>query len=193
VSLTRAARSDLDAPISPLRSPVSRPRSRADNAATTFSSFCSPSKQRECTGKCRQFNGFGLVQAGSGPGGQWFKSTRPDHFRRPAFGDLQTDPSFTFEPSLRFVGGVLLHARQLGECVEVASRSQRVDGWSARKEHQPPASEEPPQNRFVARSLAPDPQIRRATRSPSTMNGSHTSSAVSTVSTTSAFPRHRSV
>ena len=38
----------------------------------------SPNKPRECTGKCRQFNGFGLVQAGSGPGGRWFKSTRPD-------------------------------------------------------------------------------------------------------------------
>jgi hypothetical protein len=46
--------------------------------------FCSPrspNKRRECTGKCRQFNGFGLVQAGSGPGGRWFKSTRPDHFQ----------------------------------------------------------------------------------------------------------------
>ncbi len=42
----------------------------------------SPNKPRECTGKCRQFNGFGLVQTGSGPGGRWFKSTRPDHFFR---------------------------------------------------------------------------------------------------------------
>jgi hypothetical protein len=38
----------------------------------------SPNKPRECTGKCRQFNGFCLVQTGSGPGGRWFKSTRPD-------------------------------------------------------------------------------------------------------------------
>jgi hypothetical protein len=30
----------------------------------------SPNKPWECTGKCRQFNGFGLVQAGSGPGGR---------------------------------------------------------------------------------------------------------------------------
>src|SRR5213078_1737972 len=43
-----------------------------------FCSPCSPNKRRECTGKCRQFNGFGLVQAGSGPGGRWFKSIRPD-------------------------------------------------------------------------------------------------------------------
>ena len=41
--------------------------------------LCSPRSPRECTGKCRQFNGFGLVQTGSGPGGRWFKSTRPDH------------------------------------------------------------------------------------------------------------------
>jgi len=47
-----------------------------------FCSPCSPNKRRECTGKCRQFNGFGLVQTGSGPGGRWFKSTRPDHFFR---------------------------------------------------------------------------------------------------------------
>jgi hypothetical protein len=40
----------------------------------------SPNKPRERTGKCRQFNGFGLVQTGSGPGGRWFNSTRPDHF-----------------------------------------------------------------------------------------------------------------
>ena len=40
----------------------------------------SPNKPRECTGKCRQFSGFGLVQTGSGPGKRWFKSTRPDHF-----------------------------------------------------------------------------------------------------------------
>src|SRR5215469_5312851 len=48
-----------------------------------LSIFCSPrspNKQGECTGKCRQFNGFGLVPTGSGPGGRWFKSTRPDHF-----------------------------------------------------------------------------------------------------------------
>jgi hypothetical protein len=38
----------------------------------------SPNKPRECTGKCRQFNGFGLVQTGSGPGGRWLKSTRSD-------------------------------------------------------------------------------------------------------------------
>jgi hypothetical protein len=30
----------------------------------------SPNKPWECTGKCRQFNGFGLVQAGSGPRGR---------------------------------------------------------------------------------------------------------------------------
>src|SRR5215471_855607 len=35
-------------------------------------------KPREGTGKCRQFNGFDLVQTGSGPGERWFKSTRPD-------------------------------------------------------------------------------------------------------------------
>jgi hypothetical protein len=34
----------------------------------------SPNKPRECAGKCRQFNGFGLIQAGSGPGGRRFKS-----------------------------------------------------------------------------------------------------------------------
>src|SRR5215469_8841679 len=38
----------------------------------------SPNKPTECTHKCRQFNEFGLVQTGSGPGGRWFKSTRPD-------------------------------------------------------------------------------------------------------------------
>jgi len=37
----------------------------------------SPNKPRECTGKCRQFNGFGLVQTGSGPGGRWFKIHSP--------------------------------------------------------------------------------------------------------------------
>jgi len=41
----------------------------------------SPNKPRECPGKCRQFNGFCFVEAGSGPGGRWFKSTRPDHFQ----------------------------------------------------------------------------------------------------------------
>jgi hypothetical protein len=40
-------------------------------------------------------------------------------FHRPAFRDLRTDPSFTFQPALRFVGGLLLHARQLGQRVEV--------------------------------------------------------------------------
>ena len=63
------------------------PRDRTDvghNSAVVDSGmFCSPrspNKQRECTGKYRQFNGFGLVQPGSGPGGRWFKSTRPDQF-----------------------------------------------------------------------------------------------------------------
>lgn len=27
-------------------------------------------RRRQCTGKCRQFNGFGVVQAGSGPEGR---------------------------------------------------------------------------------------------------------------------------
>jgi hypothetical protein len=45
-------------------------------------------------------------------------SPRP-FFIGPLFRTLRTDPSFTFEPARRFVGGVLLQARQLGERVEV--------------------------------------------------------------------------
>jgi hypothetical protein len=59
---------------------------------------------------------FGLVFAGL------FTLPAPAQkrlFTGPLFRDLRTDPSFTFEPALRFVGGVLLHARQLGERVEV--------------------------------------------------------------------------
>src|SRR6516225_11600805 len=37
---------------------------------SVFCSPRSPNKPRECTGKCRQFNGSGLVQTGSGPDGR---------------------------------------------------------------------------------------------------------------------------
>jgi len=62
---------------------VDRPIREGEHPELRPSIFCSPgspNKRRECTGKSRQFNGFGLVQAGSGPGGRWFKPIRPDHF-----------------------------------------------------------------------------------------------------------------
>ena len=47
-------------------------------AALIFCSPGSPNKRRECTGKCRQFNGFGLVQAGFGTRRSVaLRSTRP--------------------------------------------------------------------------------------------------------------------
>lgn len=75
----------------------------------------------------------------------------------------------------------------------VAGTRSRNDAWSARrhKGHQPRLQKEPPQNRFVVWSLAMTANPAR--NSPSAMNGSHTSSAPSTVSTTSALPRQGSV
>jgi hypothetical protein len=47
-----------------------------NEAIDIFCSPCRPNKRRECTGKCRQFSGFGLVQAGSGP--RWIHPSAPD-------------------------------------------------------------------------------------------------------------------
>src|SRR6266576_50031 len=64
---------------------------QGETEAIDICSPCSPNKRRECTGKCRQFNGFGLLQAGSGPGGRWFKSNRSDYDISRSLIDLHCD------------------------------------------------------------------------------------------------------
>src|SRR5215472_18579405 len=43
--------------------------------------------ERVAQGNSSQFNSLDFYSCGSGPGGRWFKSTRPDHFSR--ISDLQ--------------------------------------------------------------------------------------------------------
>ena len=66
----RCSAESINWPRCPLATGRSREGELPELKPSMFCSPCSPNKQRECTGKCRQFNGFGLVQAGSGPGGQ---------------------------------------------------------------------------------------------------------------------------
>ena len=73
---------------------VDRPIREGEHPELRPSIFCSPgspNKRRECTGKCRQFNGFGLVQAGSGPGG---RSCRTLVYKRTHTGDPDTNGVF---------------------------------------------------------------------------------------------------
>src|SRR5205823_11245672 len=125
---TKAGRKELEGlPLDPWasRRRLASGRTReGEHPELTPSIFCSPgspNKRRECTGKCRQFNGFGLVQAGSGPGGRWFKSIRPDQ----SFQALTRDFwFFVYSAVDDFVDGSL--PLEPPECVDLPILSRTV-------------------------------------------------------------------